>query len=90
MNRPTLLSTTFVDMSVETSYGYRLFDDYGQTYCNIGSYLIEDDLELLQFAMENSDDYSRTLFKFLIEDQKGLNINNSWYDFDEIKHILGG
>jgi len=90
MNSPALIATTFTDLSGHVSYGYRLYDNYGKTYCNMSSCLIEDDLELLQFAIREEDEFSETLFAFLSEEQQGLEINNEFYDFDLIKDVLKG
>lgn len=86
-NQVCLQRTEFKNLSDgKTSTGWRIYDDYGQTYNNLGE-APENDLELLEFVKQNGDDVSNTIMNFIHEDEKGIEINGTWYDWDEIKHL---
>ncbi|MCD6436370.1 MAG: hypothetical protein J7L15_08320 [Clostridiales bacterium] len=53
---------------------------------------LKDDLSILQYVLENMD-YERDSFVELIfasmsDDKRGCYINDTEYDFDDIKHLL--
>ena len=75
-----------------TECGYKLFDDY---YTTVETFLFkdekipDDDLEFLEFVCEEAfDKCARELLEFLYENEKGLTINSTSYEFDQIKDIL--
>lgn len=45
-NAINIESTTF--NSTTKSYGYRMYDDYDKTYCNMWDSIPENDLEILE------------------------------------------
>jgi len=92
-----LIPTSFTDIRTgEISLGYRLYDDYESTYCNImnlndPTYQIpNDDLEFLNDAMEylKGDNISKNMISDLKENQLGIFIGPTWYDYDKIKDYL--
>ena len=92
MNRITLESTTFVSSKDgHETYGFRLYDDYDSTYDNNSEQPIVDDLELLEYMynMTYDDDCVVAIIDFMIEHGFGIEINGSWYDYNDIKHIFG-
>lgn len=54
-NRLEIIRTRFTDVkSGQTSYGYRIYDDYGNGYNNMcDQHEIEDDGDLLRHAHDN-------------------------------------
>ena len=88
-NQVCLMSTEFKDVDGVT-YGFRLYDDYANVYDNNAESFIEDDMKLLQFAVNASKDnpQAQEVFNYLLEHKKGIDINKTWYDWDEINHIV--
>jgi len=84
-NRINLFSTEFKDLG-GSSYGYRVADDYDKEYHNFAPAMIVDDLKLLKYATETSE-FSQ-FHDYLSDNQSGLSINDNWYDWEEVKHIL--
>ena len=89
-NRVSLDATKFVNKNGDESYGYRMYDDYDQTYYNCAeSNIMEmDDLELLEYAGKRADERAGEMISFCMEEEKGMYINDTWYDHDEIKDKL--
>jgi hypothetical protein len=79
-NRASIQRTVFVNHHDNSkSFGYRMYDDEGQTYCNT---LEEADLDLpdpqfLEKAAENFDEVADTIFEFAIGN--GIFIDEEWY-----------
>lgn len=82
-----LKSTKFESMG-ETTYGFRMYDDYEKTYNNCSEAFIEDDLDLLRYAKETEDEDIDGMLYFIVENEEGIEINGTWYDFEQIKEIL--
>lgn len=89
MNRVTIEPTKFVDVrdGVE-SFGYRIYDNYGSSYDNTLQSIPDDNLELLKIVVENDNDIIQDIFEHLIETEGGLEIGGTFYDFEEVKHII--
>lgn len=85
-----LVATTFKAnaASIPDTYGYRIYDDYAKAYDNNSESPIEDDLDLLEYALQSSDDEVKTMLDFVKEHQNGMNINGEWYDWDQIKECF--
>jgi hypothetical protein len=88
-NRITVVATEFKTKAGDT-YGYRMYDDYGQTYCNLfdESIMSMPDLEILGQVVDNLDDVSKAMVDHCNEMQQGIMVNDNWYDYDEIKDII--
>lgn len=84
-NRVYLLSTTFKDVSGE-SYGFRVSDEYDKAYYNMLEHLVNDDMKILKIAIE-TDEFSQ-FADFLRDNELGLTINDTWYDWSEIKEFF--
>jgi len=90
-NRVTLVSTIFKDVhnNVE-SYGFRLYDNYASSYCNL--------LEKEEFEQMSDFDFVRAAIEYdaidenLLEyvEENGMFINNEWYDSEELIEGLKG
>ena len=90
MHSVSLQLTKFVNMPQGSeTFGYRIYDDYGQSYDNTHECLIEDDLELLGNVMDSGDETATAILDFLLENAKGITINDNWYEWDEIRHLWG-
>lgn len=86
-NRATLNGTTFKDCDGETK-GYRIYDDYGNAYdSNLES--VPTGLDLLSLAMESEDEVTIAIIDSILENKKGISIDGTYYDWDEIKHLWG-
>jgi hypothetical protein len=96
-NTTCLVATKFTNIAQENeeSYGFRLYDNYGQNYDNLAEGPITDDLELLKWAIENhppcasNDDDIADALGDVKSNASGMEINGKWYDWDEIKHLFG-
>jgi hypothetical protein len=90
MNIVTIQPTIFENSPQgDKTFGYRMYDDYGQTYSNTWESMLTDDMEILQSVMDDGDDIAADMLSFLLENGKGLCIGNTWYDFEDIKHLWG-
>ena len=89
MNRVTIEPTKFVNVrgGAET-YGYRIFDSYCSVYDNTLESIPDDNLELLKIVVENDNDVVQDMLEYLVETESGLEIGDTYYDFDEVKHLL--
>lgn len=89
MNIITLQPTTFIDHPTgDKTYGYRIYDDYGQTYDNTWATMLDDDLDMLRQVMDCGDQIAQNMIEFMIEQGNGLYIGGTWYSWDEIKHLF--
>ena len=82
----TLVATTFEATVCGTkTYGFCIYDEYGQFYDNTSETPIIDDMDLLCFAKENDSSDIKCLFDFIQENTTDMTINNTHYYWDEIK-----
>lgn len=72
-----------------------VFDDYGEGYICLDSYcdtFYEDDLELLLFVLETvkNGEYEAvdTILSYVYENEKGMYIEGTWYNWEQIKPIF--
>lgn len=82
-NTLNIVATEFRNRhSEESTYGFRIYDDYGQTYCNLltEEEFKSDDLDLFQIVLENLDDTSRSMIDGVKELSEGVYINGSFYE----------
>jgi hypothetical protein len=85
-NAINFIRTEFKDYA-GTSYGYRAYDDYEKVYSNIfESQPSEDDKDF--FNQVSEDWEAKNLISFIFENECGVFIDNTFYDFDEIKDWL--
>lgn len=91
-NRVTITRTEFKNIKGgESSLGYRIYDEYGQEYNNcVDEKDIDlDDLLFLELVvMETVGDVGSAMLMFIRDEEKGIYIDDTWYDHDEIKHIF--
>lgn len=87
-NRVSFIRTEFKDYS-GTSYGFRVSDDYSQSYGNLleGS-ASTDDAEFLQYVRENENDEISAQIEFSMEN--GAYIDAEFYDGYEFSQLLNG
>ena len=85
-NRVELVGTTFVNTTGEQTFGFRMYDDYEATYCNLFDAVIEDDLQLLREVILTDADSTSDMLEFAAAN--GCFINSTWYDVDEILHLF--
>ena len=83
--------TIFTDIHTgDLSYGYRIYDDYGQSYNNrLNEDQIKNDMVLLEQVCHNLEDtVAAGIIDCMIEDNYGITINGNYYDYEEIKDQL--
>ena len=73
--------------SGERTYGYRAYDDYEKTYDNNWDKIPDDDLEVLDKAMEEPDDILQGMLDYCQEEEKGIYIGSEYCDWEQIKHL---
>jgi hypothetical protein len=85
-NRASIVPTIFKDArsGVET-FGVRVYDDEGLAYDNSWDSIPNDDMAVLQKTMQSSDEFISGLLSFWQENERGLYIEQTWYEWDEIK-----
>lgn len=89
MNHITLQPTIFINHpNGEKAYGYRMYDDYGQTYYNLWESIPDDNLEILRLVLEDCDFITSGMFDYMAEHSHGLYIGDIWYTWDEVKHLF--
>jgi len=80
----------FTGADNDVGYGWRICDDYFRSYAD---YLAEgdvpkDSLQLLSKACAEATDQEREIFESLLANNKGLLIDGSWHEFEEIEPAL--
>jgi hypothetical protein len=86
-NRIHLNAVKFEYLKGDVTYGYTISDDEDMSFDNNAEVMIEDDLELLRYAKKTADASTEAMLDFMQENEKGILINDSWYDWDEIKQV---
>ena len=89
-NYPQVITEPIED---SISYGYRCYDDYGDTYNNLWE---KEDMNLspLEILEKVCDDREGDgsvvglMFDFLVEEELGIFVGNDWLEWDQIKEIL--
>lgn len=81
-------STEFKSKNGLSTFGVRVYDDYGKTYNNTWEFIPIDNLQILEKTVENADEDMMCFLSGIISNQKGVYIDETWYDWGEIKHIL--
>lgn len=87
-NSVNLVATKFVSATGEETFGFRMYDNYGDVYDNLAESLITDEIELLEYAKNADYREVRDMLDSVVENETGMNINGVWYDWDEIKANL--
>jgi hypothetical protein len=90
-NRPAVIPTKFEDVrSGHVSHGFRIYDEYGKDYGNLFDSIPDDDLEFLKAVIDSGlSDTGKGILDWCREEQVGLHIGDQFYEWDEIKHIIG-
>ena len=90
-NTVYLLPTTFIDARTNAQrYGFRMFDQFDRTYCDVidDKTKIDSDIELLREASKNDDPVVKELVHHLKIGRQGLYIGSKWYPYETICHVL--
>ena len=83
-NRITIQRTVFKNFNTENeTYGYRIYDDYGQSYSNIMDLdeLKLNDNDFIHAAHDMFDDISNAMFEFALE-QGHITIDDTYYNIN--------
>lgn len=84
-NRVHLNAVKIEYLNGSVTYGYTISDDNEMTFENNAEAMIQDDMELLRYAKQTADSVTEGILDFVRENEKGILINDSWYDWDDIK-----
>ena len=89
-NRAFLTRTKFETDHDGASWGWRIGDDYVRSYTDACAEqeVPVDPLELLAKAATEAVEDERTLLEDLLKAGKGISINGSWHDYEEIAPVL--
>jgi hypothetical protein len=82
-NKVTIQRTLFTNLpSGEKTFGYRMYDDHGQTYCNTlaGEDMNLTDEEFLAKIVDGFDNVANAMFDFALE--RGIFIGDNHYTFN--------
>lgn len=89
-NRASLQRTLFAGDGDDVGWGWRICDDHFRSYaddCNEHD-VPTDPLQLLAKACAEATEQERLFFEDLLTGGKGLLINGSWHEFEEIEPAL--
>lgn len=79
-----IIATEFKDLSNGSTFGYRIYNDYGKDYYNLLAEPLEDDMKILRLArMMNPEFFMTSDLRYL-----ELNINGNEYSYEDIKEYL--
>jgi hypothetical protein len=87
-NRSFLESVTISNNKTkEESYAIKIYDDYVTAILSVEN-AIYDDFYILKTAISSKDEVANGILDHIREMEKGLYIFETWYDWDEIKHLF--
>lgn len=85
MNKVTIQPCKFENVRTgEVTFGVRIYDELACTYQNTWISIPDDDLEVLQLAIDDEDDTSEVMFDSLQEHEQGCYIGSEWYEWNQI------
>jgi|TARA_Y100000310_G_scaffold262645_1_gene272379 hypothetical protein len=70
------------------TYGYRIYDDHEAVYCNLWESIPDDDMEVLTQVDVGADVATRGMLDFVAEEELGIFIGETYYEWDQIKHLF--
>jgi hypothetical protein len=89
MNRIAITSTKFVNVKTKRkTLGFRIYDCEGQTYENTWEDIPDKDLDVLKKVMESNNKEVVSMLGLLKDSENGIDIDDTWYDWDEIQHLF--
>jgi len=89
-NRASLRRTVFTGDGDDVGWGWRICDDYFRSYADDHEEqeVPKDPVQLLTKACAGATEQERQFFEDLLVEGKGLLINGSWHEFEEIEPAL--
>ena len=73
----------------ETGVSIKIYDDYDTKSIDIdGDSLFDSDIELLVYVIEIYYDHFRDFLDHIKEHECGVNVDGTFYDFDEIAEFF--
>jgi len=93
-NQPTIQPTKFENTRTgQILYGVRVYDNYCHTYHTELDWesTPDDDMEILKYCIDvacEDNEVARGFFDSVEEMESGVFVGNTWYDWDEIKHLF--
>ena len=88
-NRMYIEPTEFINTrSGEKTYGVRVYDDYAAAYDNTWDSIPASDIEVLKMVLKMDGKEIQEMFENVQENEKGISIGGTWYDWEDIKDII--
>jgi hypothetical protein len=89
-NRASLERTLFAGNGDNGGWGWRIYDDYFRSFADDHeeTEVPKDPLQLLTKACAEATEQERLFFDDLLTQGKGMLINESWHEFEEIEPAL--
>jgi hypothetical protein len=73
----------------EVTYGFRIYNDFDQSYSNTLGGIPQDDMELLRLAKEKHGiDTVQEIFDALEQQEEGIYVDETYYEWEQIKHLF--
>jgi hypothetical protein len=89
INRANIEPTEFINVRTGSkSYGVRVYDDYDQTYINYWDSIPEDNMEVLEMVLKESNTDIGGIMDFVRENERGIFIGGEWYKWEDIKKVI--
>jgi hypothetical protein len=70
------------------SFGYRAYDDYGQSYDNTWEVIPDDDIEFLKKIIDCNDELVGAMLDFAQENQQGVYVSGNFIEWAELHPLL--
>ncbi len=90
-NRICFVPTKFENLRTGIiTYGFRAYEGYDQVYDNTLESVPDDDFEFLKIVVSNrlANQHIDDMLDYMVEYEKGCEIDGTWYDWNEIRHIV--
>ena len=88
-NHICIIPTNFVNArSGNVSYGVRVYNDHECVYDNSWMGIPVNDLDILRETIISANNAISNLLDYLKKQKQGCEIDETWYDWDEIKSVF--
>jgi len=88
-NRISIDPTEFRNVrSGQKTLGVRVYDDYSTAYDNNWDSIPDDDLDVIEKVLECDNKEIQAIMDFVKEEKKGIDVDGTYYDWDEIKEVF--
>jgi len=88
-NTVTIQTIEFKNTSQGTStFGIIVFDEDDQSYDNTWESIPENDFDIIVKSLHSDDSFIPELLSSVMENKKGLYVNNTFYEWKEIEYLF--